>query len=190
MDVKIKIKGEDDMDIKNVKVGMKVKLLGKHAGFWSDYNNIEDWFNDNEGIDSVVRIKEQGYGVVTDINEDGEVWATDDISNDAWCFLSSDLEPYNEESTGEVTQIKTPKEWLLTPLSHFTVATGYECITLGNGTSYVISNGNLWCNNLDEEYNEDLTDVYNYKSDDIIKITHEGKVVWERKEENKKMTGL
>ena len=184
------------MDIKNVKVGMKVKLLGKHAGFWSDYNNIEDWFNDNEGIDSVEKIKEQGYGVVTDINEDDEVWVVDGISNDEWAFLSSDLEPYEEEDVinknNELNniqqQIKTPKEWLLTPLSHFTVLKGDECITLGNGCSYIISNGEAWCSNLDEKYNEDLTYSNNYEFYDIIKITYEGKVVWERKEEIKKMT--
>ena len=30
------------MEINDIKVGMKVKLLGKHG--CGDYNNIEDWF--------------------------------------------------------------------------------------------------------------------------------------------------
>ena len=182
------------MDIKNVKIGMKVKLLGKHA--MDEYDNIEDWFEYwLDDSDSVEQIKEQGYGVVTDIAND-VISVANDINNDGWSFLPSDLEPYKEEvinkNNNELNniqpQIKTPKEWLLTPLSHFTVLKGDECITLGNGCSYIISNGEAWCSNLDEKYNEDLTYSNNYEFFDIIKITHEGKVVWERKEEIKKMT--
>ena len=182
------------MKLEDIKVGMKVKLLSKRA--ISVYNNIEDWFEDNEAWDEVRQIKKQGYGVVTEIYEYDEIWVSDDIGNSSWTFLPSDLEPYDEEDVinknNELNNIqqqnKTPKEWLLTPLSHFTVLKGDECITLGNGCSYIISNGEAWCSNLDEKYNEDLTYSNNYEFYDIIKITYEGKVVWERKEEIKKMT--
>ena len=162
---------------------MKVKLLSKH-GLIDNYNNIEDWFDVLEGGCDALQIKKQGYGIVSEIGGCGEVWVADGISNDEWCFLPSDLESYEEESQ----ENKTPKEWLLTPLSHFIVLKGDECITLGNGCSYIISNGEAWCSNLDEKYNEDLTYSNNYEFYDIIKITYEGKVVWERKEEIKKMT--
>ena len=182
------------MKLEDIRIGMKVKLLSKRA--ISVYNNIEDWFEDNEASDSARQIKKQGYGVITRIYEYDEIWVSDDISNSSWTFLPSDLEPYDEEDVinknNELNNIqqqnKTPKEWLLTPLSHFTVLKGDECITLGNGCSYIISNGEAWCSNLDEKYNEDLTYSNNYEFYDIIKITYEGKVVWERKEEIKKMT--
>ena len=181
------------MKLEDVKIGMKVKLLSKRA--ISVYNNIEDWFEDNKASDSARQIKKQGYGVITKICEYDEIWVSDDIGNSSWTFLPSDLEPYEEEVINKNNdlnnvqqQIKTPKEWLLTPLSHFTVLKGDECITLGNGCSYIISNGEAWCSNLDEKYNEDLTYSNNYEFYDIIKITYEGKVVWERKEEIKKMT--
>ena len=120
----------------------------------------------------------------------------DGIGNDGWTFLPSDLEPYEEEvinKNNELNniqqQIKTPTEWLLTPLAIFTLVNGAKCITLGNGTSYVISNGIVWCDNLDEAYDKDLKYVsYDCEFNDIIKITYEGEVVWERKEEIKKMT--
>ena len=37
------------MDIKDIKVGMKVKLLGKHG--FEDYEDIEDWYEDYEDIE-------------------------------------------------------------------------------------------------------------------------------------------
>ena len=52
------------MDIKDIKIGMKVRLLGKH-GFGDDYDNIEDWFEDDERWDDVQQIKKQGFAVVT-----------------------------------------------------------------------------------------------------------------------------
>ena len=184
------------MKLEDVRIGMKVKLLGKH-GYSDWYDNIEDWFEDSEGWDDIQQIKKQGYGIVTDIDEYGDIWVSDCIDNHSWGFLPSDLEPCKEEqvinkNNNELNNIqqqnKTPKEWLLTPLSHFTVLTGDECITLGNGTSYIISNGNVWCDNLNIKYNEDLTEVNNSEFEDIIKITYEGEVVWERKKEIKKMT--
>ena len=78
---------------------------------------------------------------------------------------------------------------VINPIAIFTLVNGAKCITLGNGTSYVISNGNVWCDNLDKAYDKDLKYVsYDCEFNDIIKITYEGEVVWERKEEIKKMT--
>ena len=185
------------MKLEDIRIGMKVKLLGKH-GVYDNYNNIEDWFEDSEGYVSIEQIKEQGFGYVTCIDENGDIWVDDSNSNNGWwCFLPSDLEPYDEEDVinknNELNNIqqqnKTCKEWLLTPLAIFTLVNGAKCITLGNGTSYVISNGNIWCDNLDKAYDKDLKyESYDCEFNDIIKITYEGEVVWERKEEIKKMT--
>ena len=186
------------MKLEDVKIGMKVKLLGKHGGgTW--YDNVEDWFKQCGDWRNIKKIQEQGYGIVNFINDDGKIEISYKENEDyfnCWTCVPSDLEPYDEEDVinknNELNniqqQIKSPKEWLLTPLSHFTVLKGDECITLGNGCSYIISNGEAWCSNLDEKYNEDLTYSNNYEFYDIIKITYEGKVVWERKEEIKKMT--
>ena len=84
------------MKLEDVKIGMKVKLLGKH-GLIDNYNNIEDWFKDTEAWDSVKQIKEQGFGIVVDIFVDDEILVDDGISTEAWYFLSSDLEPYDEK---------------------------------------------------------------------------------------------
>ena len=177
------------MKLEDIKVGMKVKLLGKH-GVATWYDSIEDWYEKYNEWEEVKKIQEQGYGVVRGIEDDGKIKVSYDegaVLDTCWTFAHFDLEPY-EETIEKPIQIKTPKEWLLTPLAIFTLAIGEKYITLGNGTSYIISNGKLWSRNLDEEYNEDLTDVNNYKFYDIVKITYEGKVVWERKEEIKKMT--
>ena len=184
------------MKLEDIKVGMKVKLLGKHdAG--DNYDNIEDWYKDCDEWKDVQQIKKQGFGVVVNICAHDSIRVADTIDGNMWWFLISDLEPYNEEDVinknNELNnvqqQIKTPKEWLLTPLAIFTLTNGAKCITLGNGTSYVISNGIVWCDNLDEAYDKDLKYVsYDCEFNDIIKITYEGEVVWERKEEIKRMT--
>ena len=85
------------MKLEDIKIGMKVKLLGKH-GLIDNYNNIEDWFDVLEGGCDALQIKKQGYGIVSEIGGCGEVWVADGISNDEWCFLPSDLESYEEES--------------------------------------------------------------------------------------------
>lgn len=170
------------MNIKDIKIGMKVKLLGKHALF-DEYDNIEDWFEDCIEWEEVQRIKEQGYGVVTNIEEeDGYVWVVDGINDDEWCFLSSDLVSYKEELTGESTSIKTPKEWLLTPLAIFITRDKTECITLRNNTACFIDDGVKWSEDLNEEYNEDLIYIDDYDGNDIMQITYNDEVVWERKE--------
>ena len=54
------------MKLEDIKIGMKVKLLGKH-GLCGDYDNIEDWFDVlEEGCDAL-QIKKQGYGIVSEI---------------------------------------------------------------------------------------------------------------------------
>ena len=98
------------MDIKDIKIGMKVKLLSKH-GLCDDYDNIEDWFDVLEGGCDALQIKKQGYGIVSEIGGCGEVWVTDGISNDEWCFLPSDLEPY--ESIDKLD--KTKSKYIFSP---------------------------------------------------------------------------
>ena len=170
------------MDTKNVKVGTKVKLLGKHR-VYDEYDNIEDWFDDFYHEEDVQQIKKQGYGVITDICVDGDIWVSNTINGNKWCFSISDLEPYDEEFFEESQENKTPKEWLLTPMITFTSRNGFHCITLGNCTSYVIETGEVWDNELDENYDEDLQCVNIGDSRfDIMSITYEGKVVWKRKE--------
>lgn len=170
------------MKLEDVKIGMKVKLLGKHAGFRSDYNNIEDWFKDCYA-EEVRQIKEQGYAVVTYIDENDIIWISDCIDGQSWSFTLSDLESCEEELTGESTSIKTPKEWLLTPMVTFITRNGYECITLGKGVSCVIEPCKLWDDELDEDYDNDLNYIRSNNSRfDIMSITYEGNVVWKRKE--------
>ena len=173
------------MDIKDIKIGMKVKLLSKH-GLWDDYDNIEDWFDVLEGGCDALQIKKQGYGIVSEIGGCGEVWVADGISNDEWCFLPSDLEPYEEEPTS----IKTPKEWLLTPSVICTTRDNDKFIVLSNNRTPFLDGGmyNNYSNNLDKEYNEELLYAENYPPNDIVKITYGDKVVYERKEEVKEMT--
>ena len=168
------------MDIKDIKVGMKVKLLGKHR-FGDDYDNIEDWFEDYYNEEDVQQIKEQGYGVVTYIDEHGNnIWVSECENGREWIFLPCDLEPYEEP-----TQTKSPKEWLLTVKAIYTLRNNVECITLGDGKAYRIDKPMLWNQSLNTDYDEDLNfgTPYNIiKELDIMKIEYQGETVWERKE--------
>ena len=172
------------MEIEDIKIGMKVELLSKHdAG--RDYDNIEDWFNYWSTNENVQNIKYQGFAYVKAVYGDEEIWISDQNDGIGWCFTSSDLRLYEEKK--EI--IKTPKEWLLTPKAIFTVRSEFECITLGDGTAIIINNGNLWSNDLDFCYREDLS-YYNrfsehIKASDVMKIEYNGKIVWERKEVKK-----
>ena len=171
------------MDIKDIKIGMKVKLLSKH-GLCDDYDNIEDWFDVLEGGCDALQIKKQGYGIVSEIGRCGEVWVTDGISNDEWCFLPSDLESYEEP-----TQVKTPKEWLLTPSVVCTTRDRRTFITIAEDNSICLDDGKDWSRNLDGIYADDLKDVYHRTDFDIMKITYGKEIVYERKEEEvKEMT--
>ena len=172
------------MDIKDIKVGMKVKLLGKHR-VYDKYDNIEDWFEDFPNNKTVQQIKEQGYGVVTYIDDHGEIWVDECENGTGWGFLPCDLEPYEEEPT----QIKTPKEWLLTPSVICTARDRRTFITIAEDNSICLDDGKDWSRNLDGIYADDLKDVYHRTNFDIMKITYGKETVYERKEEEvKEMT--
>ena len=171
------------MDIKDIKVGMKVKLLSKSFGIFQ-YENIENFYEDLKHNDTIQQIKKQGYGVVGKINF-GVIYI------DGWEFLSSDLEPYEKvedvisEDKIKSTKEKTPKEWLLTVKAIYTLRNNIECITLGDGKAYRIDKPMLWNQSLNTDYDEDLNfgTPYNIiKELDIMKIEYQGETVWERKE--------
>ena len=168
------------MDIKDIKVGMKVKLLGKH-GVVNNFDDIEDWYEDYKEWKEVQQFKKQGYGIVSEIDEDGEVWVVDGINDDEWCFLSSDLVSYEDELTEKSTQIKSPKEWLLTTGVIFTTGDNNECVTLGNGTAYMLDGSGQWSDDLECVYADNLKYYDDCPINDIMKIEYKGKVVWERK---------
>ena len=90
------------MKLEDIKIGMKVRLLGKHA--FDDFDDIEDWFDFCNDFEEVQQIKEQGYGVVVDICADNNIGVADTIDGDRWWFSISDLEPY--ESIDELDQTK------------------------------------------------------------------------------------
>ena len=164
------------MELKDVKIGIKVKLLGKH-GAGDNYNNVEDWFKTYNERKEIQQIKKQGYGIVVKIDEDGEIMVGDSISNNVWLFLPSDLKPYEEAQEN-----KTPKEWLLTPFTILTARNDVRVIVLENEKAYDVSHGCLWCGELDEKYDENLKYTeQNLKKFDIIKIEYKDKIVWERK---------
>ena len=167
------------MKLEDIKVGMKVKLLGKHG--CGDYNDIEDWFEDYYNEEDVQQIKEQGYGVVTYIDKhSNNIWGSECENGIEWVFLPCDLEPYEEDFPQ-----KTPKEWLLTVKAIYTLRNNIECITLGDGKAYRIDKPMLWNQSLNIDYDEDLNfgTPYNIiKELDIMKIEYQGETVWERKE--------
>ena len=184
------------MKLKDIKIGMKVRLLGKHR-VYDEYDNIEDWYKTCNERKEVQQIKKQGYGIVTDIDENGDIWVSDCVDNASWWFSISDLAPYDEandniisnfinnEDTDELItyENKTPKEWLLTPMVTFITRNGFECVTLGTGVSYVIETGKVWDSELDKDYDNDLNYIRGDNGIfDIMSITYEGKVVWKRKE--------
>ena len=164
------------MELKDVKVGIKVELLGKH-GAGDNYNNVEDWFKTYNERKEIQQIKKQGYGIVVKIDEDGEIMVGDSISNNVWLFLPSDLKPYEEAQEN-----KTPKEWLLTPFTILTARNDVRVIVLENEKAYDVSHGCLWCGELDEKYDENLKYIeQELKKFDIMKIEYKDKIVWERK---------
>ena len=85
------------MNLEDVKVGMKVKLLNKHV---LEYNNanIEDFYNFWIYIQKIQEINKQGYMVVTNICGE-KIMVNDSLSSivKGWCLLPSDLEPYEEQ---------------------------------------------------------------------------------------------
>ena len=86
------------MKLEDIKIGMKVRLLGKHGVSGSIvYDDINDWFEDKEGCVDIEQIKEQGFGYVTEIINDIKIWVSNSIGGNEYCFSSSDLESYEEE---------------------------------------------------------------------------------------------
>ena len=171
------------MRIEDIKVSMKVRLLSKH-GLVNNYDNIEDWYKDCNYWEEVQQIKEQGFGIITDIKEYGDIWVSNTINGNKWRFLPSDLEPYEEEST----QTKSPKEWLLTPSVICTTRNGREFVVVSNEVNVTLDNFNTWSGDLNLSYDEKLINAGDCPPSDIMKITYGKEIVWERKEEVKKMT--
>ena len=186
------------MKLEDIKIGMKVKLLSKCAVDY--FCDINDWFEDCNEWEDVQQIKKQGYGVVNFIEDDWEIKISDKENEDCtncWCFLPSDLEPYqeandniisnfinNEDTDNLIThENKTPKEWLLTPKAIFIIRdSDEEYVVLGNNTAIGIDSGCLWDDDLVNNYTDDLTWYDNLPDNDIMSITYEGKLVWKRKE--------
>ena len=94
------------MKLKDIKVGMKVRLLGKHR--WGDnIDNIEDWYEDCKAWKDVQKIKERGYGVVKHIFVNGDISIQDeDETLYDWSFSPEDLEPYQKFKVGDRVRVK------------------------------------------------------------------------------------
>ena len=60
------------MKLEDIKVGMKVRLLGKHE--LDDYDNINDWYRKYDSNDSVKTLRNQGYGYVVKKDCDKTIW--------------------------------------------------------------------------------------------------------------------
>ena len=163
------------MELKNIKVGMKVELLSKH-GAGDNFDDIEDWFEKYSKREEVQQIKKQGYAIVINICTNNNIQVSDTINGNWWLFLPSDLEPYEETQEN-----KTPKEWLLTTGVIFTTRDNSECVTLGDGTAYMLNGSGRWSDDLKGTYTDNLKYYGGCSLNDIMKIEYKGKVVWERK---------
>lgn len=176
------------MDIKDIKAGMKVRLLGKHS-YEDSYDNIEDFYKDCQNSERIQKMKEQGYGIVIALGADKKVIVNNEYNSfiSGWLFSSSDLEPYEEEQNQQKNNTKSPKEWLLTPMAVCTVRSGGKFVTLSNERSPMLECEDNWSRDLKDEYDEKLSYIFDYKNSesicDIVKIEYNGQVVWERKEE-------
>ena len=94
------------MKIEDIKIGDKVRLLGKH-GFGDIYGNIEDWYEDCKAWKDVQKIKERGYGVVKHIFVNGDISIQDeDETLYDWSFSPEDLEPYQKFKVGDRVRVK------------------------------------------------------------------------------------
>lgn len=173
------------MELKDIEIGMKVRLLGKH-GLVDNFDNINDWYECGKNSYAVQEIQKQGYGIVVHINKNN-VTITNNKNNDNsynWLFLPSDLEPYEEEQNQQKNNTKSPKEWLLTPMAVCTTRSGDKFVTLSNERSPMLEYEDNWSNNLEREYDENLSYIFEYQnsesSSDIVKIEYNGEVVWEK----------
>lgn len=119
------------MEIKDVKVGMKVRLLDKPA--WSSYNTIEEFYSDRQKDCCVRFFKKNGYGIVGEIDvERNEIRVSEgSCSRFGWVFCPKDLEPYTNAETFSREDLKDGM--VLTDVN------GYKKIIGNNGETYVSS---------------------------------------------------
>ena len=85
--------------IKDVVTGTKVKLNGKHYPYEKTYDNIDDWFNDNEWSPSCMEIKENGFAYIANevIVDNMFIYVSNKVENGAWWYFSlSDVDLYVE----------------------------------------------------------------------------------------------
>lgn len=189
------------MKLETIKVGMKVKLLGKHAG-GDDYDNIDDWYKDCEEFKDVNNIQQQGYGIVNSVVSEEITIICDTLENyHVWTFTALDLAPYKEPlfKVGDrvkcanllelVENTKTPKEWLCTRFVIATTRDGDKFTVINNEHTPMLEDygRDNFSFDLEHDFDEELKDVDDYPPNDIMKLEYEGKVVWER-EEVKEMT--
>ena len=94
------------MKIEDIKIGDKVRLLGKH-GFGDIYGNIEDWYYVHPLSKSIQKIKKQGFAYVRNIEDDGEIAVANVNEDDGeWLFLPEDLEPYQKFKVGDKVRVR------------------------------------------------------------------------------------
>ena len=94
------------MKIEDIKIGDKVRLLGKH-GFGDNYDNIEDWYYVNPLDKSIQKIKKQGFAYVRNIEDNGEIAVASVNEDDGeWLVLPEDLEPYQKFKIGDRVRVK------------------------------------------------------------------------------------
>ena len=94
-----KKKGSIMITVKDVVVGTKVKLNGKHYPYEKTYDNIDDWFNDNEWSPSCMEIKENGFAYIANevIVDNMFIYVSNKAENGAWWYFSlSDVDLYIE----------------------------------------------------------------------------------------------
>lgn len=162
------------MNLNNIKIGMKVKLLSKHSGDF--YDNIEEWYSHYSCDIDVKKIRDRGYGIVERIYENGEIFIS------GYSFLPEDLEQYKENILEKKTHEKTAKEWLLTQLAVCTDMDGDRFIVLANDCTIDLDTYGNYCDDLDKEYDDNLVAIGYYPNCDIMKIEYNGQIVWKRKE--------
>ena len=94
------------MKIEDIKIGDKVRLLGKH-GFGDNHDNIEDWYYTHPLDKSIQKIKKQGFAYVRNIEDNGEIAVASVNKDDGeWLFLPEDLEPYQKFKVGDKVRVK------------------------------------------------------------------------------------
>ena len=94
------------MKIEDIKIGDKVRLLGKH-GFGDNYDNINDWYCTHPLSKSIQKIKKQGFAYVRNIEDNGEIAVANVNEDDGeWLFLPEDLEPYQKFKVGDKVRVR------------------------------------------------------------------------------------